>query len=164
MKLIGKESSQGRANKSNRPAGFTLMEVMIGVLILGLAIISLFALLGSGFAIVRFNRDNLRATQIMLNRVEGLRLYNWGQLTTENLVPTNFTEYYYPSGTNSQGTVFSGTVTIANAIQNPTSTYSSNMMRYVTIRVNWTTGFLPHSRQVSTYVSEYGVQNYVFSN
>ena len=165
MNLIGIECFRGSASKPNRHAAFTLVEVMVGVVILGLAIVSLFALLSGGFAMVRFNRDNLRATQIMLNRVEGLRLYNWEQLTT-GMVPTNFSEYYYPLGnTNSnQGTLFSGAVDIADAVQNPSSTYSSTMMRSVTVRITWTSGKLRHSRQMTTYVSQYGLQNYLFSN
>jgi len=142
------------------------MEVMVGVIILGLAIVSLFALLSSGFAMVRLNRDNLRATQIMLNRVEGLRLYNWEQLTTGNMVPRTFTEYYYPLGSTNvnQGTLFSGTMDIDNAVQNPPSTYSSNMMRAVTVRVTWMSGQVQRTRQMTTFVSQYGLQNYVFSN
>ena len=138
----------------------------MGVVILGLAIVSLFALLSGGFAMARLNRDNLRATQIMLNRVEGLRLYNWGQLTSSNMVPTTFTEYYYPSGiTNAnQGTVFSGDVIITNAVQTPSSTYGPTMMRRVTVRVRWMSGKLQHNREMTTYVSEYGLQNYLLSN
>ena len=137
----------------------------MGVVILALAIVSLFALLTAGFAMVRLNRDNLRATQIMLNRVEGLRLYNWEQLTTGNMIPANFTEFYYPQGsTNSnQGTLFSGEMIIGNAVHNPPSTYAS-AMRNVTVRITWTSGNVQHRRQMTTYVSQYGLQNYVFSN
>ena len=165
MNLIGKESSQGVVNRSNRQAGFTLVEIMVGVAVLGLAVISMFALLSSGFAMVHFNRDNLRATQIMLNRVEGLRLYNWGQLTSGE-VPATFTETYYAAdATNvNKGTVFSGRVTIEPAQLAPASTYSSNMMRRVTVQLDWTSGNLPHRRQVSTFVSEYGLQNYLIAN
>jgi type II secretory pathway pseudopilin PulG len=165
MNLIGIECFRRSARKPNRHAAFTIVEVMVGVVILGLAIVSLFALLSGGFAMVRFNRDNLRATQIMLNRVEGLRLYNWEQLTT-GMVPTNFSEYYYPLGTtnSNQGTLFSGRVDIANAVQSPSSTYSSTMMRSVTVRITWSSGKLQHTRQMTTYVSQYGLQNYLFSN
>jgi uncharacterized protein (TIGR02598 family) len=167
MNLIGKNCSQGGAGKSNRRQGFTIVEVMIGVVILALAIVTLFALLSAGFAIVRLNRENLRATQIMLNRVEGLRLYNWSQLTSEGLVPTNFTEYYYPLGsTNNLGTLFSGRVKIDPGMQTPSSTYGSNMMRKVTVHISWTNGSgnFVHTRQLTTYVSQYGLQNYLFVN
>jgi len=166
MNLIGKERSQGGANKSKRFGGFTLVEVMIGVVILALVVVTMFALLSAGFAIVRLNRENLRATQIMLNRIEGLRLYNWSQLTSGGMVPTKFSEYYYPVGTtnSNQGTLFSGEVAIDPAVQNPPSTYSSTMMRRVTVRVSWKSGKLQYNRQMITYVSEYGLQNYLFAN
>ena len=82
------------------------------------------------------------------------------------MVPRTFTEYYYPLGSTNvnQGTRFSGTMTIADAVQSPPSTYSSTMMKSVTVRVTWMSGQLQHSRQMTTYVSQYGLQNYVFSN
>jgi hypothetical protein len=114
---------------------------------------------------VHFNRDNLRATQIMLNRVEGLRLYNWGALNSGEM-PTNFIETYYGVDTTNvnKGTIYTGTVRIEPAPLTPTATYCSNMMRRVTVQVVWTNGSLEHRRQVSTYVSEYGLQNYLLSN
>lgn len=161
MNLIGTEFSQGGAKKSNRLAGFTLVEVMIGIAILAFGIVSLFELLTAGFAIVRLNRDSLRATQIMLNRIEGLRLYNWDQLTSGTWIPTTFTETYSGlSGTN-QGTDFSGEMIIGDEV--PDSSYKA-MMRSVIVRVTWTSGQLQHTREMRTYVSQYGLQNYVFKD
>ena len=160
MNLIGKDCSQGGANKSNRGGGFTIVEVMMGVFVVALAIVTLFALLTVGFAIVRLNRESLRATQIMLNRVEGLRLYNWGDVEGGS-IPSTFTETYSGlTGTN-QGTIFTGRVDIGPAVQSPASGYSSTMMRTVTVRVTWTSGEQQHTRQMTTYVSKYGLQSYV---
>ena len=164
MNLIGTEFSQGGVKKSNRLAGFTLVEVMIGIAILAFGIVSLFELLTAGFAIVRLNRDSLRATQIMLNRVEGLRLYNWDQLTSGTWIPTTFTETYSGLSGANQGTDFSGEMIIGDAVQSPTSGYGATMMRSVIVRVTWTSGQLQHTRQMTTYVSKYGLQNYVFQD
>jgi len=136
---------------------------MIGVIILTLGVVSLFALLTSGFAMVRLNRDSLRATQIMLNRVEGLRLYNWGDITGGN-IPTTFTETYSGLAGTNQGTVFTGQMDISPAVQSPSSGYSSTMMRSVTVRITWTSGQLQHTRQMTTYVSQYGLQNYIWKS
>ena len=162
--MIGKSCSQGGVNKSNRHTGFTLVEVVMGVVILGFVVVSLFTLLTSGFAMVQLNRDNLRATQIMLNRVEGLRLHNWEQLTSSNWIPSTFTETYLDQGSTNanKGTVFTGVMTITNAVQSPSSTYGNSMMRSITVQVFWTNGGLVRSRQLTTYVSQYGIQNYVF--
>jgi len=52
---------------------------------------------------LQMSRENLRATQIMLEKVETLRVCNWDQLITPGYLPTNFTAYYYETAnTNSE--------------------------------------------------------------
>lgn len=164
MKVLDLKMARIKYLQSGRQAGYSIVEAMVGAGVLVLLVVSMFALLTSGFSVIRFNRENLRATQIVLNRVEGLRLYNWSQLTQSNMVPATFTEYYYPLGNNNKGTVYTGTVTVGNAVQNPPSSYSTNMMRSVTVQVAWNSGAVQHTRRTSTYVSQYGVQNYLFTN
>ena len=57
-------------------AAFTLAEVVIAVGVLGVSIISLYAGISSGFALTRSSRENLRATQIMVEQMEAIRLYS----------------------------------------------------------------------------------------
>lgn len=145
-----------------RQSGFTLVEVVMGGAALGIVIVTLYTMMAGGFRIVQNNRDNLRATQILINRMEGLRLFNWDQLVHSNMVPTTFTETYGPSGgTNSTGTIYYGTMTISNT---SLATSYSSQMKMVTVHLNWTNGSLSHSRSMSTFVSQYGVQNYIYSN
>jgi len=47
---------------------------------------------------------------------------------------------------------------------NPTATYSSNSVKQVTVTVAWTSGSKTHSRSMSTYVSKYGAQNYIWGD
>jgi hypothetical protein len=35
-------------------------------------------------------------------------------------------------------------------------------MKKVIVTLNWTTGKLPRTRSISTYVSRYGLQNYIY--
>lgn len=134
----------------------------MGGVVLGIVIVTLYAMMASGFSMVQNNRDNLRATQILINRMEGLRLFNWDQLVHSNMVPTTFTETYAPlGGTNSTGTIYYGTMTISNT---SLATSYSSQMKMVTVQLNWTNGSLGHSRSMSTFVSQYGVQNYIYSN
>jgi hypothetical protein len=114
----------------------------------------------------------LRATQIALARMEGLRLYAWSsnQLFSPTMLPNNFTDYYYPSnlgGVFGNNTVYTGSVTIANVVFNPTSSYSNNMQQIV-IKVGWQDTFYgrtnSHVRTFNTYVARYGLQNYIFVN
>jgi hypothetical protein len=152
------------ANRAKQRAisGLTLIEVVIGVAVLAIVVVTLYTMLAGGFNMVQNNRDNLRATQILVNRMEGLRLFNWDQLIGGNMIPANFVESYAPSGgTNAPGTLYYGRMTISPV--SLTASYSSQM-RLVTVNLNWTNGSMSHARSMSTYVSQYGVQNYVFAN
>jgi prepilin-type N-terminal cleavage/methylation domain-containing protein len=145
--------------------GYTLMEVVMAVALLAIMMISLYGGISSGFAVVELARENLRGTQIMLERMEGIRLYNWNQLIYSNMIPASFTSYYYPLATNgeSKGLAYSGTMVITNAVLTPPSTYSDSM-RLVRVSLVWTNGNIRRTRSMSTYVSKNGVQNYVYYN
>ena len=48
-------------------------------------------------------------------------------------------------------------------VNNPDiGTSYSNTIRLVTVRLNWTTGRLQRSREISTYVCRTGIQSYVY--
>ena len=143
---------------------FTLPEVIVGVAIVVVMFVTLYGGMTSGFAITQLARENLRGTQIMLERVEGIRLYNWNQLVYSNMIPTTFTNYYYPLASNgqSQGIPYYGTMTISNAAMNPTANYSTNL-RLISVSVMWTNGIMPRTRSVQTYVAMNGIQNYVYN-
>src|SRR5216683_1296016 len=108
---------------------FTLPEVLVGVAIVAVMFVTLYGGMTSGFAITQLARENLRSTQIMLERMEGVRLYNWNQLVYSNMIPIAFTNYYYPLATNgqSQGIPYFGTMRITDAGLNPSASYSTNM-------------------------------------
>src|SRR4029434_4025566 len=87
----------------------------------------------------KLSRENLRATQIMLERLEGVRLYNWNQLCYSNMIPTTFTTFYYPSVTNGQsrGITYQGTMSVGAVGLNPSATYADKM-RAITVALYWT--------------------------
>src|SRR5438105_11757577 len=105
---------------------YAMIEVIMGVALTGFMFVSLYGGISSGFAVTQLARENLRGTQIMLERMEGIRLYNWDQLVYSNMIPATFTNYYYPlAGTNeSKGIVYSGTMTIASPDLSPAVTYT----------------------------------------
>ena len=144
---------------------YAMIEVLMGVAIMGVMFISLYGGMSSGFAVTQLARENLRGTQIMLERMEGIRLYNWNQLVYSNMIPVNFTNYYYPLATNgeSKGIAYYGTMTITNAGLNPSATYS-DQVRTIVVSINWTNSMVPRSRTMSTIVARNGIQNYVYSN
>lgn len=144
---------------------FTLAEVSIGVAIMGIVFISLYAGMSSGFAVTQLARENLRATQIILERMEGVRLYNWNQLNYSNMIPANFTNYYYPfaAAGESKGIVYTGRMSITNAQLTPYASYG-DQMRKIVVTVTWTNGKSLRTRTMSTYSSRNGLQNYVYYN
>src|SRR6266498_2256567 len=95
---------------SRPPIAYSIVEVMVAVFLLGIFIISLFAGLSSGFAVVQLARENLRATQILVQKMESVRLYNWTELTNSAYFKLSFKDWYYPPGTNSgsPGVVYQG--------------------------------------------------------
>src|SRR5258708_19499016 len=112
--------NQPKKFESGRRAGvraFSLVEMMIAACVMAIIYTALFAGISSTYSLMDVTRENLRATQIMVSRLEGLKLCAWsnGQLFNVNVVPTNFTDSFYPLGLNSSkntGTVYPGTLTI----------------------------------------------------
>jgi len=159
-------TSPSKVIAKQKPAqAFTLVEVLVSVSIVAFLFTALFLGIAFCFSVTRFERENLRATQIVLERMEGIRLFNWDQLTNTVLNPTSFTARYFPgNGTlPASGLVYNGSVTVSPVTLNPPATYSANM-KIVTVTVQWKSGNLTRSRSVSTYVARDGVQNYIYSN
>lgn len=158
-----------------RNAAFTLVEALIAMGIVGVMFVSLYAGITAGFGVMSQTREQMRATQVMIDKMETLRLYSWSQISTfgtsTSYIPSTFYEAFYPTTTNLSdstvttnrsglglGFVYYGTVAITNA--GFTENYSNSVKR-VTITLNWTNG-TPRSQSLSTYVSQYGIQNYIY--
>jgi prepilin-type N-terminal cleavage/methylation domain-containing protein len=142
--------------------GLTLPEVLIAMLIIGSVMVAMFAALSSGFSMCARTRENLHATQIMMRKIEDLRLCNWAELTNN----ISFTETYNPPG--GGGIVYSGTITTNTPDAIPaTASYRDNM-RLVTVSINWTSydqgRAFTHQRQIQTFVSRFGLQSYLFGD
>jgi type II secretory pathway pseudopilin PulG len=148
-----------------RTQAFTTAEIVVALAIMVVMFVSLYAGMSSGFAVTKVARENLRATQIMLERMEGIRLFSYLQLTNTDLNPLTFTNYYYPLAGpgESKGIPYYGTITITNTTLSPPATYSANM-RTVTIGVQWESGGITRRRSMTTYSARDGVQNYIFAN
>ena len=160
----------GKNNPRQSRCAFTLAEVMVAVALVLVLFLSLYAGISSGFVVTQVARENLRATQIMLERMEGLRLYNWNQVVYSNMIPNTFTDYFYPLAAQgeSKGIAYSGTLVITNVNFTNAVSYS-NEMRLVTVTVTWQTSNghtnkITHKRSVQTYVGRSGIQNYVYYN
>src|SRR5215467_5935786 len=108
MKVAGHSSTDPRFPCLQGTArGYTLVEVMVAVGILGIMVVSLYAGFSSGFAILRTSRERTRATQVLLQKVEAIRMCSWSQLPS---FPRNFQEPLDPRATNGTSAFYYGNV------------------------------------------------------
>ena len=145
------------AVSNQRSQAFTLLETMCAMAILATVIVALYAGISSGFSVVESSREELRATQIMVEKLETIRLYNWDQINDPNFIPREFTDYY--DYRNQAGFTYNGTILIEQT--GWTDTYAANM-RKITISISWTSPKRLHERSMFTYVTKNGLQSYVF--
>jgi prepilin-type N-terminal cleavage/methylation domain-containing protein len=148
----------------SRRQGFTFVEVMVATAITVIMFISFYAAMSSGVRTIQVARENLRATEIILGQMEGIRLLNWSQVTNTTYLPSSFTVGYDSSGTNVIGALYSGTVTVVPVPSSDINTSYSGAMKKVTISLSWNSWGVTRSRTMTTYSSQYGVQPYVWSN
>ena len=170
--------SKGRALVGGSPTraslletGYTFVEVLVAAGILGFVGASLYAAFAAGFCIIQSTRENLRATQIMVQKLEAVRLFTWSQIndSTNYLKPT-FVEAYDPLGTthNSGGARYTGYLqaSLPPAGDLPEA-YRTNM-RTVTVSLYWTNYSgakrIVHAREMETRVARNGMQNYVWGS
>src|SRR6267142_3878286 len=91
---------------------FTLTEVLVAVFVLAVVTLSLYGGFGTGFMLVDSAREDLRATQILTQKAEAIRLCTYSSLSS---CPITFVDRYdptgYSSGNGAGGTIYSGTLT-----------------------------------------------------
>ena len=173
-----------RINTKSRTVGthsaFMLTEAMMSLGIAGVALVSLYAGISQTFSTVQKTREDLRVTQILVEKMESLRLVTWDQLNTPGFIPSTFRESLNGqlltstppvSGTKSgadastsQGTEPAGDVCVGRVkidLVGVPAAYTGHM-RHVTISVTWRHGDVVREQKMETFVSQYGIQNYMF--
>jgi uncharacterized protein (TIGR02598 family) len=152
-----------RQSRRQRGHAFSLIEVMVSVGVMGIVLVSLYAGLTFGFEQIQVSREEERATQILSEKMEVVRLLSWDQLVNlPGYVPTTFTASYAiinPTNAPTSSLIYTGTVVVTNA---PVSENYSNDLRTMQISLTWTSRGLTHVRTMSTLASRYGLQNYVY--
>lgn len=152
-------------SKRGATAGFTLLEVMAAIAIGVIMISVLFVGMQQGTYILTNSREDLRATQILLQKAEAIRLLTWQELTN---CPTTFQASYYPNGsTTNQGVIYYGTLSTLGTPTNIPSTVSyQSAVHLITVSITWTNfisnRLIPHNRSLTTMSSANGMQNYVY--
>jgi prepilin-type N-terminal cleavage/methylation domain-containing protein len=141
-----------RNNRFNRnQSGFTLMESMIGSIILALVLVSLLALASHCFRYLMDIRRTARATQVLQQKMEDIRLLSWSQLTTIN---TSFVD-----SNAVLNTVFTGRV-FTNSYD---SYLGTSTVMQVTLQLTWLnrTG-TRQTNTLSTVIANGGLNRYIF--
>jgi hypothetical protein len=161
--------------KRLRSRAFALIDAIFAMAMAGVMFVALYAGLAYGFKLIKMARENTRATQIMLEHMEIIRLYTWEQLTNTGagkFLPTNaFTVPYYSVGGTNTSLLYTARVQVGLApimtlnpytgVNTPAS-YVPNM-RKVTINLEWSQlGNAPRRRSMSSYVTRNGLQRYVW--
>lgn len=129
----------------------TLIEVMMGALVLTLVFFSTFSVIQSGFEMVDVSRNTGLAGQILQSEIEDIRLKNWASLPADGT-----TTITLPSAFNSVSGRFNATRTVTSV---------NSEMKKVTVQVTWTayTG-RSHTRRYETYYTKGGLNDYYVSN
>ena len=143
-------------------AGTSLTEVVAAVAIMAICAAGLMASLANGFRTMQLARENQRATQILMEQAEMIRLYSWDQINRAGVVPTNFTASYDPQSVNGGGLTYNCKVKIENIPSSVFSTSYSTNMRKVTLILNWTSKSISRNRTNYTLVARDGYQNYAY--
>jgi prepilin-type N-terminal cleavage/methylation domain-containing protein len=146
-----------------RNRGFSLVETVVAMALLGLVCMALFSGLCNSTFSVHLSRDNLRATQIMAEKLDTIRLYSWKQLTNHTYIREDFDTPLHPPDPSSppqaDAPVYKGAIYIETP---PISEFYGKDMRLVTVELKWKTGELERTRSMSTLVSRYGMHKYVY--
>jgi prepilin-type N-terminal cleavage/methylation domain-containing protein len=144
-------------------AGFTLVETVMALAVGAIMLSALYNAFAFGYRTIGVTREDLRATEIMLQRLERVRLCTFSQITDTSINPPTTTEYADPTDQASGGGGVPYTVTFNTSV--PTvgtlpEAYRTNML-LVTVGASWSRGNMPHSRTMQTYVAQKGIESYV---
>ena len=138
----------------------TISEIVVSVLIVTIGAAALMGCFRYAFFITDISQQQQRATQVMLERAEAIRLCSWDQVRSNGFIPLTYSEYYDPTAAvGSQGVLYSGTAKVSAF---PYNTSYSNDMRQLTLTLTWKTGKVTHNRTNITYIAKDGIQNYVY--
>ena len=147
---------------------------MVAVMVTALMVVLVYLGISTSFSVIQRTRENLRATQVLVQRMETVRLYTWDQLLNvpaSKPFQTNFSEPYDPlGGTNGSGAgvVYYGSIQVST---NPAvlagCSYRANVA-LVSVSLRWTnhtskTAF-PHQRTFQTLAAKSGMQQYVYGS
>ena len=127
---------------------------MVATGLFGLVCAGLYGGVAFTFRCDEISREHARATQILVQNMETIRLCKWSQSDpATNFIPASLTAYFDPGATN--GLAYQVQFTITNP-PNLGAAYS-NDLRMLTAKATWTSGGIQRSRSMSTYIARPGL-------
>ncbi len=149
--------------KQDSYRGYSMVEVMVAVFVLAIVMTALFSGIAQGYSVLNTTRENLRATQILTQKAEAVRLCTWTELTS---LPANFIDYYTDGSDGRENIAYYGTISVGPATAIPDSVSYYDKIVAVTITVQWTNNLganqIPHERQIQTESAYNGMVNYIY--
>jgi hypothetical protein len=147
--------SSGLATFANARGAFTLVEVMVGAGILALTTVALYGAFSFGFSTIKLSQEEVRADQIMVQKLETLRVYNWTNIIN-NYLPTRLSEGFSQTG----GVSYDVSLSVTPFVPSAANESYSDALRQVTVSVQWISGGITRNRSMITLVSQYGIQTF----
>ena len=136
----------------NSAQAFTLAETVVATLLLTLVLVALYAAFSFGFGTIKLSQEDLRADQILVQKLETLRVYDWSKITS-GYIPTDLTESFSTDG----GVTYDVAIEVTPA---PVIESYSDTLRQVTVSLSWESGGVMRNRSMTTFVSKDGLQTY----
>ena len=147
---------------------FTLVEVIVSMAVVGIMFVSLYAGISHGFSTTRLARENLFATQAMVERLETIRLYTWDQINSNGFIPSTLqvgssplvaTPVLTPGTLTNVGLVYTVRLAFTNG---PSGMNYSTNLKTVKVQASWTSGGKQHQREMTTCVSRQGLHQFLY--
>jgi len=125
---------------------------MVATLLLTSALVALYTAFSFGFGTIKLSRENLRASQILVQKLETLRVYDWSKITS-GYIPTDLTALFSTNG----GVTYDVAIEVTPA---PVIESYRDTLRQVTVSLSWESGGVLRNRSMTTFVSKDGLQTY----
>ena len=151
------------AGAKRRQAGDTFNKMLVWVAFAGVVVTFLHGVLSAGFPVIKSLRENLRATRIVMQQAEALRLFTWSQVCDTN----NHRKPLFVEPQDSRGDVqYAGYITSAVPAAGDLANASPSHMRTVTVTLCWTNsgGAKPivQRRELQTRLARNGTPKYIW--